>query len=124
MVLLVVHYRGSLKRSTSVGLDLNISTCELFIDCSSVFCVFNQHHTLAPEIQLLGSSEVMLWGPHLLLRHYVLSFSLKFNAICILVSKLEVLFAHDTFYVPHTYVHYCYAIPKLLYGGSWITYVL
>ena len=103
-----------LHRSSQLGLNLNLSKCELYVsgaDPSFISGVINQLHLLAPGIWILDPSEVMLLGSPLTMEALSPAFQSKMSAIRTLVSRLEVLFAHDAFYL----LRHCFAIPKLLY---------
>ena len=103
-----------LHRSPQLGLNLNLSKCELYVSGavpSFVTGVIYQLHLLAPGIRLLDPADVMLLGSPLTIEALSPAFQSKLSTIHTLVSRLEVLFAHDTLCL----LCHCFAIPKLLY---------
>jgi len=100
-----------LEQSSSLGLSLNLSKCELYVTGASSGHLVDKFQSVAPGVRLLDSSEVTLLGSLITLDALPSSFESKLSSIQTLTSCLETLFAHGSFYL----LHHCFAIPKLLH---------
>ena len=107
----LADFTNILEQSSSLGLSLNLSKCEVCIAGASSTPFIDELQSVAPGVRSLGSSEVTLLGSPITLDALPSSFESKFGCIQTLSSRLETLFAHDAFYQ----LRHCFAIPKLLY---------
>ena len=108
---ILADFTTILEQSSSLGLSLNLSKCELYIAGASSSHFVDELKLVAPGVRLPDSSEVTLLGSPITFDALPSSFESKLSGIQTLTSHLEALFAHDGFYL----LHYCFAIPKLLY---------
>ena len=70
-----------LRQSSSFGLSLDLSKCELYMASASSSHFVDELRSVAPGVCLLDSSEVTLLGPPITLDALPLSFESKLSSI-------------------------------------------
>ena len=110
----VRDFNTILQSSSSLGLELNVSKCEVIFggmdeDCS--MSALEKIHTVAPNIRVIQPHEATLLGAPLTLEALDPILGLKIDEVRRLSSRLDALHTHDALFL----LRNCLAIPKLLY---------
>ena len=110
----VRDFNTILQSSSSFGLELNESKCEVIFGGMDEVCstsALEQIHSVAPNIRVIQPHEATLLGAPLTYEALDPILSLKIDDVRRLSSRLDALHAHDALFL----LRNCLAIPKLLY---------
>ena len=107
-------FKSIIDHSPSLGLELNLSKCELFIagmPTNEVEETLAKFRSVAPAIQQMQCETASLLGAPLTTAAMPLLLQEKTAALENMVSRLHLLQAHDAVYL----LRNCFAIPKMLH---------